>query len=109
MNSDIAVMHREFGHIYGRSGRPDALSRAIDHLKIANDRMPHDPISAKYLAETCMRKGNYSHAINVLLPFKESKDQKARKTLLPILLKAYQTQPTKYMLEIADLNRELQK
>ena len=100
-------MHREFGHIYGRSGRPDALSRAIEHLQTANALMPHDPITAKYLADTCIRKGNNSLAISVLLPFKESKEEKTRRTLLPLLLKAYQTQPTKYMLEIAELKKEL--
>ncbi|MBQ6480707.1 MAG: putative DNA binding domain-containing protein [Anaerolineaceae bacterium] len=108
INSEIAIMHREFGHIYGRSGRPDALSRAIEHLQTANALMPHDPITAKYLADSCIRKGNNSLAISVLLPFKESKETKTRSTLLPLLLKAYQAQPTKYMLEIAELKKELQ-
>lgn len=107
LTSDIAIMHREFGHIYGRSGRPNALSRAIEHLQIANSLMPHDPISAKYLAETCMRRGNYSVAIKALEPFRNAKEEKTRSTLLPLLLELYEKQPTKYMLEIAELKNQL--
>lgn len=107
ISSDIAVMHREFGHIYSRSGRPDALSRAIEHLRTANKLMPHDPISAKYLAETSLKKGNVKLAIEVLAPFAVTSDTKAHKTLMPILLKAYQAQPDKYMLEIAELKKML--
>ena len=104
---EMAIMHREFGIIYSRSGRPDGLARSIDHLIVSNKLMPHDPISAKYLAEAYLRKGKDSLAIDVLLPFKQSKEPKVRKTLLPILLNAFQKQPTKYMLEIAELAKEI--
>lgn len=107
ITSEIAIMNREFGFIYGHSGRPDAIQRAIEHFTIAYKNMPHDPICAKGLASLYERKGYTTQIVKVLEPFKSSTNEKTKKTLLPMLLKAYQAQPDKYMLEISQLSSEL--
>ena len=109
MTSEIAVMHREFGIIYGNSGRPNATPRSIEHLYIAYNVMPHDPITAKILASLLLKKGDYSKMITILEPYKNSTDHKVRRTLLPLLLKAYESQPEKYMLQVAELKNRLNK
>lgn len=103
----IAVMHREFGMIYGNSGRSDAVTRAIEHLEIAHLNMPNDPICAKGLASMYEKRGNTTEIVRILEPFRTSKDRKTRMVLLPILLRAYETQPSKYMLQLAELKNEM--
>lgn len=103
----IAVMHREFGMIYGNSGRSDAFTRAIEHLEIAHLNMPNDPICAKGLASMYEKRGNTTEIVRILEPFRTSKDRKTRMVLLPILLRAYETQPSKYMLQLAELKNEM--
>lgn len=103
----IAVMHREFGMIYGNSGRSDAVTRAIEHLEIAHHNMPNDPICAKGLASMYEKRGNTTEIVRILEPFRTSKDRKTRMVLLPILLRAYETQPSKYMLQLAELKNEM--
>ncbi len=103
----IAVMHREFGMIYGNSGRSDAVTRAIEHLEIAHLNMPNDPICAKGLASMYEKRGNTTEIVRILEPFRTSKDRKTRMVLLPILLRAYETQPCKYMLQLAELKNEM--
>lgn len=107
MTSQIAIMHREFGMIYGNSGRADAITRAITHLEIAHRNLPNDPICAKFLASLYEKRGNITDIVRILEPFRASKDHKTRTYLLPILLKAYETQPTKYMLQLAELKQAL--
>ncbi len=107
INYDLAIMHREFGIIYSQSGRPDAISRAIEHLELAHGVLPHDPVCAKKISELYIKTGRYEKAIAVLQPFSKTVNDQERKTLLPILLKAYEKQPTKYMLEIAALKNSL--
>ena len=107
MTSDIAIMNREFGRIYGHSGRADATSRAIDHLEIAQANMPHDPICAKVLANFYETRGQTAKIIDILTPFLSTPDKRTKQTLFPILLRAYHTQPDKYMLEITELKRRL--
>lgn len=107
MTADIATMNREFGIIYGFSGRADAISRSIDHLETARATMPHDPICAHVLAKMYDKRGNTSKVIEVLEPFINTADIKTQKELFPILLKAYQKQPTKYMLQISNLQRKI--
>ena len=109
MNIDIAIMNREFGIIYGNSGQPDATDRAIQFLTVAYNNMPNDPISAKFLAAMYERKGDYGSVIDILKNFSDTKDSKIKKTLLPKLLEAYQYQPEKYILEIAELKNKLNK
>lgn len=103
----IAVMHREFGMIYGNSVRSDAVTRAIEHLEIAHLNMPNDPICAKGLASMYEKRGNTTEIVRILEPFRTSKDRKTRMVLLPILLRAYETQPSKYMLQLAELKNEM--
>lgn len=108
MTSDIAVMHREFGIIYGHSGRSDAVSRSIEHLRLAHEVLPHDPICSKSLSDMLIKKGNYGQVVEILQPFVGTTNKKTKRTLLPLLLKAYEEQPEKYMLEITDVKRRLQ-
>lgn len=107
ITSQIATMHREFGIIYGNSGRPDANARAIKHFEIAHNNMPNDPICAKGLATQYEKKGNTTGIVELLEPFKSSKDEKTRLLLLPILRRAYESDPTKYMLQLSELKREM--
>ena len=103
ITSEIAILNREFGLIYGSSGRPDAIKRATEHFELALKSMPHDPICARGLASMYEKRGHSAKIINILEPFKHSSDSKTKKMLLPMLLKAYKSQPEKYMLEIAQL------
>lgn len=105
MTSEIAIMNREFGFIYGNSGRPDAITRAIHHFEIAYTNMPNDPICAKGLATMYEKRGITSEVVRVLEPFRSSKDSKTRQLLLPILLRAYESQPEKYMIQLAELKQ----
>ena len=107
MTSEIVLLNREFGFIYGKSGRPDAITRAIHHFEVAYSNMPNDPICAKGLASMYEKRGNTSEIVRVLEPFKSSKDQKTRQTLLPILLRAYESQPEKYMVQLAELKQAI--
>lgn len=107
MTSDIAIMNREFGFIYSISGRADAISRSIEHFEIAHVNMPHDPICANGLATMYEKRGNISKIVEILEPFIDTKDDKTRINLLPKLLKAYNMQPEKYMLQIAKLSSKL--
>lgn len=109
MTSEIVLMHREFGFIYGKSGRPDAITRAIRHFEVAYSNMPNDPICAKGLASMYEKRGYTSDVVRVLEPFKYSKDPKTKHTLLPILRKAYESQPEKYMLQLAELKQIMGK
>lgn len=106
-NSELAIMHREFGNIYSRSGRPDAVSRATEHLEIAHSILPHDPVCAKFLSELYIKVGHFDKAIVILQPFETTTNEYQRRTLLPLLLKAYEKQPTKYLFEIAKLKNIL--
>lgn len=107
ITSQIAIMHREFGMIYGNSGRADANTRAIKHLEIAHSNMPNDPICAKGLATQYEKRGNTAGIVELLEPFRSSKDEKTRSLLLPILRRAYESDPTKYMLQLSQLRREM--
>lgn len=108
ITSQIATMHREFGMIYGNSGRPDANARAIKHFEIAHSNMPNDPICAKGLATQYEKRGNTTGIVELLEPFRSSKDEKTRLLLLPILRRAYESDSTKYMLQLSELKREMQ-
>ncbi len=105
MTLEIVIMNREFGIIYGNSGRHDAIERAIQHFEVAYHNMPNDPICAKGLASMYEKRGNTSEVVRVLEPFKSSKDQRTRQTLLPILRRAYESQPEKYMIQLAELKQ----
>lgn len=105
MNPQLAIMHREFAMVYGSSGRSDAIARAIEHFKIAHDNLPNDPICAKGLALMYEKRGNYSEVVNLLEPFRASKDYKTRSQLFPILCRAYEKFPNKYMLRLAELKQ----
>lgn len=109
MTSEIALMNREFGFIYGKSGRPDAISRAIHHFEVAYSNLPNDPICAKGLASMYEKRGNTSDVVRVLEPFKLSKESKTKQTLLPILRRAYESQPEKYMIQLAELKQVMGK
>lgn len=109
MTLEIVILNREFGIIYGNSGRHDATERAIHHFEVAYDNMPNDPICAKGLASMYEKRGNTSGVVRVLEPFKSSKDQKTRQTLLPILRRAYELQPEKYMIQLAELKQAMAK
>ena len=100
-------MLREFGIIYSQSGRPNAISRATEHLERAHNVLPHDPVCAKYLSEQYLKVGHYEKAISVLRPFENTTNDFQRQTLLPLLLKAYEKNRTKYMREIAELKAKL--
>lgn len=102
-NSEVATMHREFGILYGRSGRPDATKRAVEHLAIAYEGMPHDPVCARKYSEYLFRQGKYEKVIQILQPFSKTTKKTERETLLPLLLTTYEKNHTKYMKEIADL------
>ena len=108
ITSQIATMHREFAMIYGNSGRPNANARAIEHFEIAHNNMPNDPICAKGLAIQYEKKGNTTAIVELLEPFRLSKDKKTRSLLLPILCRAYESDSTKYMLQLSELKREMQ-
>ena len=101
-------MYREFGMIYGNSGRPDANARAIEHFEIAHNNMPNDPICAKGLATQYEKRGNTTGIVKLLEPFRSSKDEKTRLLLLPILCRAYESDPIKYMIQLSELKREMQ-
>ena len=102
-------MHREFGIIYGRSGRANATKRAIEHLTIAHSVLPHDAVCAKKLSDYLLQQGKYDRAVEVLQPFMRTENKYERETLLPVLLEAYEKQPSKYLLEIAELKRIIYK
>lgn len=104
---EISIMHREFAMIYGNSGRADAVTRAIKHFGIAHSNMPNDPICAKGLASMYEKSGKTTEIIRILEPFLSSKDPKTRMLLFPILLRAYEAYPAKYMLQLANLKREM--
>ena len=106
-SSELAKMLREFGIIYSQSGRPNAISRATEHLERAHNVLPHDPVCAKYLSEQYLKVGHYEKAISVLRPFENTTNDFQRQTLLPLLLKAYEKNRTKYMREIAELKAKL--
>lgn len=69
--------------------------------------MPNDPICAKGLASMYEKSGKTTEIIRILEPFLSSKDPKTRMLLFPILLRAYEAYPAKYMLQLANLKREM--
>lgn len=107
MTYDKAIMHREFGMMYGSTGRADAVQRASENLSIACTNLPHDPISAKFYALMLEKQGKYTDMVRVLQPFENSSNAKCKDLLWPLLLQAYEYQPTKYMYEIAKLKTKL--
>ena len=54
------------------------------------------------------KKGNTTAIVELLEPFRLSKDKKTRSLLLPILCRAYESDSTKYMLQLSELKREMQ-
>ena len=107
MTSEIAIMNREFGKIYGSSGRPDAIARSIRHLEIAHENMPHDPICANMLASMYEKKGYTNKIISLLEPFLQSSEHRTKEILWPMLLSAYEQDPIKYMVQITSLKDKL--
>lgn len=109
MNSEIAIIYREYGILYSNSGNSDATEESIAHLKIAMNQMPHDGITAKFLSNMYIRKCSWEKVIRILEPFKEFNDRKTQENLFPILLSAYEKKPTKYMGQIVELKRQMEK
>lgn len=109
MSSQIALAHREFALLYANSGEADSVQEAINHLEIAFKELPNDPICAKKLSELYLNRGNTDRVILILGEFKDSKDQKTKEILFPILYAAYKKSPIKYMQEISELKHKMIK
>lgn len=108
MNSQIAVVHREYGILYSNSGQIDQTDVAIMHLSKALAEMPHDGISAKFLSLMFLRKGYTDKVIETVKPFEHDADRKTLENLLPILETAYSKNKSKYLLEHAKLKSRME-
>lgn len=102
-----AIVRREFAMLYLKSGLQNAVDVSIKQLEIARRIMPFDPIAARFLGEAYMMKGYNNKVVSTLSDFIDTKDRKTQMKIWPLLLKAYEKEPVKYMLEITKMKDKL--
>jgi len=83
------LIFRERGLLYRKSGLPNATDIAIENLNIALLENPDDLITICILAKLYYNKGIFMKVIELLEPHIDSKNEKTRKTALPLLKDAY--------------------
>jgi tetratricopeptide (TPR) repeat protein len=103
--SERALIFREWGLLLRDSGKPDSVARAEEKFAVAYVENPADPVTLYALATCFDRRGAYRKVIELLEPIAATKNERARKQTLPILLKAYER--THEMLKAAELRRKI--
>lgn len=106
---DAAVLKREYAMVFMNSGERTAIDTSIQCLEFAHDKMPSDPITAKFLGECYFRKGYYTKAISLLSAFIDTEEKKTQSNIWPLLLSCYNSSPTRHAMEILTLKEKMKK
>lgn len=87
-----ARLFREWGLLIRDSGHLDALVQATDKLENSMQLNPHDVVTVTALAQLYERKGAWVRVIQLCEPWRDRAWGRARETMLPALLRAYERQ-----------------
>lgn len=102
---DRAVIFREWGILLRDSGEPNAGALAVEKLQTALGETPNDLVAIGVLAALLHSRRAYRVLIEVVEPHIYTPNQQFRKTVLPLLLEAYDN--TTELLKAATLRKEL--
>ncbi len=89
---DKARIYREWGLLIRDSGQLDASSQATEKLETSIQLNPHDVVTVTALAQMYERKGAWMRVIQLCEPWRDRVWGRARETMLPVLLRAYERQ-----------------
>lgn len=87
-----ARIYREWGLLLRDSGQIDASSQATEKLETALRLNPQDVVTVTALAQMYERKGAWVRVIQLCEPWRHQVWGRARETMLPVLLRAYEHQ-----------------
>jgi tetratricopeptide (TPR) repeat protein len=85
-----ALIYREWGLLYRKSGYPNALDKAIEKISIALSETPNDEYCVTAIANLYNRKGQYRKIPELLEPLLSHSNPKTREMAKSLLLIAYE-------------------
>lgn len=88
--ADRALIFREWGMLLKDSGGPQATEDAIEKFETALVETPNDVLAIDALARMLDRKGVYRKVIDLLAPHVGRLNDRSKRIMLPLLLKAYE-------------------